>query len=150
MPHCPPIPSSGSRIALAKDKQHELAHAVRYDGLTPPWQKPQRAGYHTPNADAPLRIFLALNLRDSMTEDNVRKRPFLPVKIDPHALWGNPSLFATVVQDYYHVGKNTNCSVISKKKWAIYCPTFYTMSSSNYTPGQSSHGESHRGSCVGG
>ena len=36
-------------------------------------------GYHTPNVDAPLRIFLALNLRDSTTEDNVRKRP-LPVK----------------------------------------------------------------------
>ena len=26
--------------------------------------------------DAPLRIFLALNLRDSTAEDNVRKRPF--------------------------------------------------------------------------
>ena len=55
-------------------------------------------GYHTPNADAPLRIFLALNLRDSMTEDNVRKRP-ITSKIDPHALAGNPSLCAATAQD---------------------------------------------------
>ena len=34
-------------------------------------------GHNTPNADAPLRIFLHfVNLRDSAAEDNVRKRPF--------------------------------------------------------------------------
>ena len=30
--YCPPIPHTGSRIALHQDKQHESAHAVRYDG----------------------------------------------------------------------------------------------------------------------
>lgn len=45
-------------------------------------------GYHTPNVNAQLRIFLALNLRDSMTEDNVRKRPFLLCKYDPYTLEG--------------------------------------------------------------
>ena len=59
-----------------------------------------------------------------MTEDNVRKRPFLPVKIDPHALWGNPSLLAIVVQDCHHVCKNTNYSVISKKNGPFIGPLF--------------------------
>ena len=36
-----------------------------------------RTRHNTPNVDAPLRIFLAWsNLRDSIVEDNVRKRPF--------------------------------------------------------------------------
>lgn len=66
-------------------------------------------GYHTPNADAPLRIFLALNLRDSTAEDNVRKRPFTS-KINPYALAGNLSLFVTVVLDYHHHAKKSNNS----------------------------------------
>ena len=72
-------------------------------------------GYHTPNADAPLRIFWSfVNLRDSAAEDNVRKRPFLPVKYDPYALVDNPSLFATVVQDHHHLAKKNKKSQICK------------------------------------
>ena len=44
---------TGSRIALHKDKQLELAHAVRYYTGLPSLQV--AAGYNTPNADAPLR-----------------------------------------------------------------------------------------------
>ena len=69
-----------------------------------PWQSPWWKGYHTPNVDAPLRIFLALNLRDSTAEDNVRKRPFTS-KIDPHALTDYSSQFAKTGSAYLLTAK---------------------------------------------
>ena len=58
------IPSSGSRIALCKDKQLELAHVVIYS-----------IGTIHPTRTFRLRIFLHFDLRDLTIEDNVRKRP---------------------------------------------------------------------------
>ena len=73
-------PAAGLSHRLDQDKQHELAHAVRYDDPSRCGNDHSRGVSYT-NADAPLRIFWSLvNLRDSAAEDNVRKRPFLPVK----------------------------------------------------------------------
>ena len=74
-------PTVGLSHCLVQDKQLELAHAVRYYTGLPSLQV--AAGYNTPNADAPLRSLLDLNLRDSTVEDNVRKRPFFQIVFDP-------------------------------------------------------------------
>ena len=50
--------------------------------------------YNTPNADAPLRIFLHFDLRDLTIEDNVRKRLF-PLACPTNGIVGLriPSMF---------------------------------------------------------
>ena len=47
----------------------------------------ERAGYNTPKVDVLVASLLGLNLRDSTSEDNVRKRPF-PLSFDPLTLAG--------------------------------------------------------------
>ena len=42
-----------------------------------------RSEHNTPQVDASAAYLLRLNLRDSTVEDNVRKRPFLPIIFDP-------------------------------------------------------------------
>ena len=74
------IPPSGSRIALHKDKQLEIAHAVRYYTESASHGIRETAGYNTPNMDAPLRIFLCLNCeirRQKTTFVNVLFQKFL-------------------------------------------------------------------------
>ena len=75
-----PIPREGSRIALprisnSRDPTPRYTVNKVHKGF-----EDLRTGYNTPNVDVSvLRIFLALNLRDSHVEDNVCKRPFLYV-----------------------------------------------------------------------
>ena len=67
-------------LPFPKDKQHELAHAVRYDG-------PSHCGNHHSGRVSYTQRGRSVafssgnwsNLRDLNTEDNVRKRP-LPIK----------------------------------------------------------------------
>ena len=64
-------PDVGLSHCLAKDKQLD---SPRRDILTKPmkiW-----TGYNTPKVDGSVAFLLGLNLRDSTSEDNVRKRPF--------------------------------------------------------------------------
>ena len=73
----------GSRIALYKDKQLD---SPRRDILRLPQIK--RTECNTPNVDVSVAFLLVhRNLRDSHTEDNVRKRPF-PLKFDRSTLSG--------------------------------------------------------------
>ena len=74
---CSPIPSLGSRIALYRDKQLELAHVVIYDTpyshiyiINVNWAQ------YTPRGRSGCASSCTIELRDSTTEDNVRKRPF--------------------------------------------------------------------------
>ena len=71
------IPSLGSRIALAKDKQLEIAHAVIYCRNSLHLLYIGRHGYNTSHCERSSCVSsCTLNLRDSHIEDNVRKRPF--------------------------------------------------------------------------
>ena len=105
-------PTVGLSHCLVQDKQLELAHAVRYyTGLPSPRVS---AGYNTPNADAPLRSLLDLNLRDSTVEDNVRKRPFFQNVLTPSPYGLTES--GAKIRNYFESSKKKGKKVLSKKE----------------------------------
>ena len=68
---CSLIPREGSRIALTKDKQLELAHAVwYYTNISFPFAGIREQGHNTPNVDASVAFLLVIDLRDLHVEEN--------------------------------------------------------------------------------
>ena len=70
-------PTSGLSHCLGQDKQLELAHVVIYDTpyshiyiINVNWAQ------YTPRGRSGCASSCTIELRDSTTEDNVRKRPF--------------------------------------------------------------------------
>ncbi len=64
---------------LAQDKQLETAHAVRYDNPRAVAMATVDGVSYTQRGRS-VAYLLSFDLRDLHVEDNVRKRPFLPVK----------------------------------------------------------------------